>query len=230
MARQTADAERARLSKETVVDRAFELADRDGLEALTIRKLTQSLGVTPMALYWHFHGKDDLLDALAERVWGEIDISVDPAAPWPRQFRGILESLISALRAHPAAPDLLMHDHKRTEAALRATEAALDVIRGAGFSPEYASAIARQALWTGITLVRSEPGVHHGLSPEELAEHKRKDLVTLSLLPQDRFPRLIECAVPMTGSGDVEFHYKFGVDVFLAGVEAVARSAQGVTD
>ncbi|HJZ03619.1 MAG TPA: TetR family transcriptional regulator, partial [Streptosporangiaceae bacterium] len=53
------DGERTRLSKRAVVDRALKLADADGLDTLTIRKLAQDLGVTPMALYWHFRSKDD---------------------------------------------------------------------------------------------------------------------------------------------------------------------------
>ena len=76
------DAERVRLSKRAVVDRALKLADADGLDTLTIRKLAQDLGVTPMALYWHFRSKDDLLEGMAEQVWGEIDVNVDPSVPW----------------------------------------------------------------------------------------------------------------------------------------------------
>ena len=55
------DGERARLSKRVVTDAALKIADADGLDALTIRKLAQDLGVTPMALYWHFRNKEDLL-------------------------------------------------------------------------------------------------------------------------------------------------------------------------
>ena len=98
------DGSRARLSKRAVTDRALKLADADGLDTLTIRKLAQDLGVTPMALYWHFRSKEDLLEGVAERVWDEIDVNVDPAAPWPDQLAGILKSLVSVLRAHPSAP------------------------------------------------------------------------------------------------------------------------------
>src|SRR5215472_898193 len=69
------EGERTRLTRAAVVDRALRLADADGLEALTIRKLAAELGVTPMALYWHFRSKDELLEGLAERVWSEIDIA-----------------------------------------------------------------------------------------------------------------------------------------------------------
>src|SRR5262249_35854084 len=66
------DGERPRLSKRTVTEQALKLADADGLDTLTIRKLAQHLGVTPMALYWHFRNKEDLLEGVAEQVWDEI--------------------------------------------------------------------------------------------------------------------------------------------------------------
>jgi len=62
------DGERPRLSKAAVIDGALKLADADGLDTLTIRKLATHLGVTPMALYWHFRSKEELLDAVAYQV------------------------------------------------------------------------------------------------------------------------------------------------------------------
>jgi AcrR family transcriptional regulator len=215
-------ADRDRLSKETVVERGLKLADEGGLETLTIRKLAQSLGVTPMALYWHFRSKDELLEALAERVWSEIDVSLDPEEPWITQFRGMVESLVSVLRAHPTVADLLMHHGKRSASALRAMEVALEVLRSAGFDPEYAAAITRTALWTGLMLVMNEPGAHPGRSAEEWDEIRRQDFVRLSLLPQARFPRVVECAAALSQCDDPEFHYRLGIDMFVAGVEAVA--------
>src|SRR6201996_5788581 len=100
------EGERTRLTRATVVDRALALADKSGLDALTIRKLATELGVTPMALYWHFRGKEELLDGIAGRLWGEIDLTVDRGAPWTEQIRALLESLLTVLRAHPAAPGL----------------------------------------------------------------------------------------------------------------------------
>ena len=220
-------AERDRLSKETVVERALAMADEGGLDALTIRKLTQSLGVTPMALYWHFRSKEELLEGLAERVWGELDLTLDPGAPWITQFRGLMESLVGVLRAHPAAPNLFVRFGKHSESSLQAMEAALEVLRTAGFDPDHASEITRAALWTGISLVMGEPGVNVGMPPDEWAEKQRRDLVLLSLLPQARFPRIVECAGPLAKCDDPEFHYRFGIDMFVAGVEAVATRLEG---
>jgi TetR/AcrR family tetracycline transcriptional repressor len=216
------DGERARLSKDAVTSRALKLADADGLDALTIRKLAQDLGVTPMALYWHFRSKEDLLEGMGERVWSEVDMNVDPAAAWPDQLRTMLESLVRVLRAHPSASQLLLVAEKRNESALRAAETALSLLRGAGFDPEHASAIARSALWTGIMLVLSDPRYKPELSADERAEHQRRGQIELAMLPVNRFPSLVECAVPMTASEDPDFHYRFGIDLFIAGVKAVA--------
>ena len=225
---QTADAERSRLSKTAVVDRGLALADASGLDGLTIRRLAQDLGVTPMALYWHFRSKDELLLALADRVWSEIDLDLDPAQPWPGQLRGLLESLVRVLRAHPAASQLLLETEKQSEPFLRATEVALGVLRGAGLNPEHAAAIARSMLWSGLSMVMSEPGRHPGVSEEELAEQVRRARVRMAMLPTDRYPHVVECAGPLTDCDDPEFHYQFGIDLFIAGVETmVARLGGG---
>ena len=184
------DGERPRLSKRTVTESALKLADADGLDALTIRKLAQHLGVTPMALYWHFRSKEDLLEGVAEQVWGEIDVNVDPTAPWWAQLQGMLESLVRVLRAHSSAAQLLLEHEKRNEAALRATEITLEILRDAGFDPQHASTIARSALWTGITLVMSEPGYHPELPADERAEMQRRSQLELAMLPAAKYPRL----------------------------------------
>ena len=216
-----ADADRARLTKSAVIDQALKLADSVGLDALTIRKLATELGVTPMALYWHFRSKDELLTGLVERVWSEIDPDVDRSAPWPDQLRTMFESLLAVLRAHPAASKLLLEFNKQTEASMRPTEVTLEILRGAGFDPEHAAGIARYALWNGIMLVMSAPG-SEWLSIEERVEGQRKKQIMYAMLPPDAYPQLVECAVAMTSSADPEFHYQLGVNLFIAGVEAIA--------
>ena len=219
-------AERSRLSKKTVVDRGLALADASGLDGLTIRRLAQDLRVTPMALYWHFRSKEELLVALADRVWSEIAADIDPAQPWPRQLRGLLESLVRVLRNHPCASQLLMETEKQSESFLRLTEITLGVLRGAGFDPRHAAEIARNALFTGQMLVMSEPAAKPGMTAEEVAEHLRRDRVRLAMLPADRYPNVIKCADALTACDDPEFHYRFGIDLFIAGVEAVAAASQ----
>jgi TetR/AcrR family transcriptional regulator, tetracycline repressor protein len=221
---QMEETERPRLSKAAVVERGLALADAEGLEAVTIRRLASDLGVTPMALYWHFRNKEELLAGLADSVWAEIDVNVDSAAQWQDQLRVLFTSLVRVLRAHPSASALLLEGEKRTsEAAQIATETTLAVLRRGGFDSKHAAAIARSALFTGIVLAISEPGFEPGMNDAERKEHMRQTRVRLSLLPPDRFPQTIESAEALTACDDPDFHYQLGIDMFVAGVVAMPR-------
>jgi AcrR family transcriptional regulator len=218
-----AEAERTKLSRSTVVDGALALADAEGVEALTIRRLAQELGVTPMALYWHFRNKEELIAGLTDRIWGEIRSDVDEAAPWPLQLRSLLESLIDVLRAHESATSLMLDSEKFGASHWHVTEVTLDVLRRAGFDPLRAAEIAKSALWTGLTLVMGDLGYDRNMTDPERAERSRRKQIELASLPPQQYPRLIEAAVPLTSCNDESvFHYQFGVDLFIAGVQALA--------
>ena len=70
---------RVPLTRARVLQTAIARADQGGLEALTMRKLGQELGVEAMALYHHFANKDDLVDGMVDLVFGEIELPVDRA-------------------------------------------------------------------------------------------------------------------------------------------------------
>src|SRR5258705_2061428 len=96
-----------RLSRATVAEHALKLADAEGLDAITIRRLAQELGVTPMALYWHFKNKDELLLGITDHVMSEVRADRSAADPWPAQLRAMVTALVRAMRAHPCLPELL---------------------------------------------------------------------------------------------------------------------------
>ena len=68
----------------------------------------------------------------------------------------------------------------------------------------------------------SEPGFKPELAADERAEWQRRSQVQLSMLPAARYPRLVECAVPMSACDDPDFHYRFGIELFIDGVRAAA--------
>jgi len=212
------------IDRQSVLEAGLLLADENGLAGVTMQSVADMLGVTPMALYWHFRSKEELIAGLADRIWGEIRTDADPAADWAVQLRHMLESLIDVLRSHSSASTLLMSSEKLGPSHWQATEKTLEILRTAGFDPEHASEIAKSALWTGLTLVMSEPGFNDaGLTGPERAEIQRRKQVELASLPRDRYPRLVEAAVPMTSCDDgPDFHYRFGIDLFIAGVKALA--------
>jgi AcrR family transcriptional regulator len=206
-----------------VVEGALALADAEGLGAVTIRRLAKGLGVTPMALYWHFRSKDELLEGVAARIFEEVDPSVDASAGWEEQLRALLGSMVGVLRAHPSAAILLSTRTVSSEGGLRATEVALDILGRGGFSPTEATQVARHALSTVANLVSGEPGVvgARGES-EELIEARRQARLFLESLPPERYPRLVEAAAPLSEGLDPDAYFAFGLDLLLAGIEAMA--------
>jgi TetR/AcrR family transcriptional regulator, tetracycline repressor protein len=220
---------RVTLTPRTVVEVALTLAESEGLEALTIRRLAKELGVTPMALYWHFRSKDELLDGMAARIFEEVDLSVDASAAWQEQLRALLGSMLGVLRAHPSAAILLSTRTASSEGSLRATEVVLDILRRGGFSPTEATQVARHALSTVVNLVGGEPGVVARDESGEMVDARRRARIFLESLPPERYPRLVEAAIPLSEGVNSDAYFAFGLDLLLAGIEAMAvRKRQGL--
>lgn len=221
--RDAADAGRTTLTPRAVVEGALSLGDSEGLEAVTIRRLSKELGVSPMALYWHFRGKDELLDGMVDRIYEEIAPTLDESAAWPEQLRALLGSMVDALRAHPSTATLLSTRSSTTSgSSLRVTEVTLDILRRGGFSPAEATQIARHALSTVTNLISGVPGAVPQEASGELMDTQRRARVFLESLPPERYPRLVEAAGPLSECDDPDAYFAFGLDLLLAGIEAMA--------
>src|SRR4051812_1028209 len=94
------------------------VADRDGLEALTIRGLARHLGVEPMSLYHYTPSRDELIVALVERVAEQIELPPE-SGDWRTAIRSSAISAHDVLRAHPWACPLLMSTSHPSPARIR---------------------------------------------------------------------------------------------------------------
>jgi AcrR family transcriptional regulator len=131
---------RERLSRERVLRAALRLVDQRGLEALSMRKLAQDLGVEAMSLYNHVANKDAILDGLLERVLAEVQLP-QPGGDWEAELRRAAISLHDALVRHPWACGLVMAPASSPNALgarIRYIEALLRILREAGFTPTQA--------------------------------------------------------------------------------------------
>src|SRR5438270_3832404 len=90
---------RPRLSRERVVQAALSVADAGGLGSLTIRSLAQELGVKPMSVYYHVANKDEILAALVDIVFSEIQLPV-PGRNWRSEMRTRAASARQVLARH----------------------------------------------------------------------------------------------------------------------------------
>jgi AcrR family transcriptional regulator len=89
------------LSGDQVVSTAIQLADRDGLGGLSMRRLAEELGITAMSLYGYVPSKAELLDVMADRAYAEIPARGRPAAPWQATLTALAERHWALLLSHP---------------------------------------------------------------------------------------------------------------------------------
>src|SRR6202521_560995 len=129
---------RAALTRERILQAAIGLADRDGIESLSMRKLGQELGVEAMSLYNHVRNKVDMLDGMVDVVFSEIDLPAD-GIDWRTAMRQRAISARQALLRHPWAIGLMESRATPGPATLRHHDAVLGSLRTAGFSVDMAA-------------------------------------------------------------------------------------------
>ncbi|MFI6902538.1 TetR/AcrR family transcriptional regulator C-terminal domain-containing protein [Nonomuraea sp. NPDC050394] len=135
---------RVPLSRRRVLRAAVELADRSGLDALTMRRVAQELGVEPMSLYHHVANKEAILDGVVEMVIVEILGVVegaegpDPAGDWQAALRGRILAAREVLLRHKWAPGVIQTRTSLSEAAIAYHEGVLGILRAGGFSYDLA--------------------------------------------------------------------------------------------
>jgi AcrR family transcriptional regulator len=217
-------ASRPALSRDVVADRALEIADAEGLEAVTIRRLATELGVTPMALYWHFRTKEDLLAGLADRVLDDVVVP-ERGSDWAEDIRAAMRALVAAMRAHPQVANLVPTRILQHAQGLALTEQALQTLDDAGFAPEPAGQLAMQALRAVVGLVTSDQVDDSGMTAEERDAELRRKRAYLTSLPPDRYPALIRHADAMTYCPDPDEFFDLGIDLYVAGVRGLVPQA-----
>ena len=218
MATQT-DPRRAPLTRERVLAAAIDLADRDGIASLSMRKLAQELGVEAMSLYHHVANKDAILDGLIDLVFGEIDLPVGEA-DWKAAMRRRAISAREVLRRHPWATGLMESRSTPGPATLRHHDAVLGILRNAGFPLELA-AHAYSLLDSYIYGFALQETSLPFNTPEETAEVAQ---AMMAEFPAGAYPHLTEIAVEHVLQPGYSYasEYLFGLDLILDGLERLA--------
>jgi len=98
---------RAKLSLQAILRTALSIADRDGLDGLTLRKIASELGASPMSVYRHFRNKAEIVNGLVDRVVGDYDVTAHAEKDWRAWMRETFRQMRQALLAHPGIVPLL---------------------------------------------------------------------------------------------------------------------------
>ena len=213
---------RTPLTRERILLAAVDLADRDGLEGLSMRRLGQELGVEAMALYRHIRDKNDLLDGVIEVVIGQID-RPRPGKDWKASMRRQALAARKVMLAHPWAKRALEDRGTTGPAILAYVETILAILRGGGFSVD----LAHHTLHVMGSRIF---GFSQDLLEEGGDDAQPVPDPAVAAAMFARYPRIAELATSVSHDGvlgacDDDFEFAFGLDLILDGLER-RRAAQ----
>lgn len=218
MTRRPEAAPRAPLSRDRVLRAAVELADGIGIEALSMRRLAQELGVVPMALYKHVANKEQLLDGMVETVVGGIG---RPASgpDWRGAVRQRILSARAALLGHPWAAQVIRSRSGPTPAVLAHLDSVIGLFRAGGFSVDLTHHV-----------MHALGGRVLGFTQEVFDAAPDPDPAARPAMPPEAaaaYPHVAELAGAAAHDGDSvvgggcddQFEFEFALDLLLDGFE-----------
>jgi AcrR family transcriptional regulator len=219
---------RAPLSRESILGAAVALADRGGVESISMRRVAQWLGVVPMALYKHVANKDEMLDGVVDVVMGEINDAVSEidlgSGDWKTAMRRRVLTAREILLRHPWAPGLMVSRKDMTPVMLRYFDAVIGLLREAGFSTDLTHhamhALGSRAL---------------GFTQELFDDSEELDADATAMLLQQmagEYPQIADMVREIShddettlGWCDDQVEFEFALDLILDGLESLLESS-----
>ena len=214
-------AERKPLSREAILRAALQIADRDGLGGLTMRKIAGQLGASPMGVYRHFRNKAEIVGLLVDLVIGGYDVTNHQERSWTEWVRETFLQMKRALCAHPGIIPLLGAAGFSGANALGVVERVLDVLRNAGLGNGSALLFHTLMSYT-IGAVAIENSAFAQTAAEEesnLDEQLRRTQLLLELAPRSSYPNVVAFA-PQLARFVTDESFVAGLDRILSGVGA----------
>lgn len=209
------------LSRPRIVAAGLALLDRDGLDAFSMRRLAQELGVGTMTLYSYFRRRDELLDAIVDTGSAVIlELLADAATqgPWRERLRELMVGVRRAHIEHPAIVELRYKRPLLSPGALEVTETGVRILREAGLGRREAVSTYRMLFVYTFGYSAFGPG------PGSAAEREQA-LAALRALPPDRFPTLVDLAEEAADTMADQGLFEVGLDALLDGLERRLQDA-----
>ena len=210
---------RTQLTRERVVAAGIELADRDGIESISMRRLAQELGVEAMSLYTHVRNKDDLLDGMVDAVISEIPTFAD-GADWRTSLRRTVFAARDVVLTHPWAPPVIVSRTAAGPAMLRYTNTVIGVLREGGFTVAQAHHALHLLGSRALGFTQDLFDESGDVDPDAVATLVREFGGVL--------PYVAEMALAVSHDGalgpcDDQGEFEFALDFILDGLERIQR-------
>ncbi len=227
---------RRSLTREAVVARALEIGTAEGLEAVSLRRLAQELGVTPMALYRHVRDKQDLINAMTEAVLEGLDTTAGfrPGMIWTERWRLAIDNYKEQIDARPLAlPLSIAYTGDGPRSFWKVLEDLLAILLDAGFGRRQALLLIRviSNLLAGYLLLFQQSATPDStrLDAHQIELLRRRFALTQLNLPRDEFPHLIESAdeTAEVWLSDPDHWWQDTVDLITFGLERMLERGRG---
>lgn len=201
-----------RLSRTSILDACLRVADAEGADALTLRRVGAELGVDPTALYRHFRDKAELFEAIADRLLDEVVRSVRMTGEWRRDLTELALSARRAYLTHPRLAHILAASPDPLANNQRLAEMSIGALRAAGLTDED-SAMAFE-VWQSYVAGASSLDAEVGRGVEDRWRR------AFAVLDPDEFPNSVMVSRFLYPADDRVF--RLGLDLLLQGIEARA--------
>lgn len=189
------------LTRDTIVSRAIEIGTAEGLDAVSLRRIAQELGVTPMALYRHVRDKQDLINAMTEAVLAGMDATAGlrPGMSWTERIRLVIRNYKEQMDARPLAlPLSIAYTGEGPPSFWSVLEELLAILLDAGFERRKAIVLIRVVsnLLAGYLLLFQQGTASDAspLDPHQIDLLRRRFALVQLSLPRESFPNLVESA------------------------------------
>jgi AcrR family transcriptional regulator len=210
------------ISRDAIVAAAIDLLDREGLAALSMRRLAEDLGTGAASLYWHVGSKDGLLDLVLDQIIGEGQVP-DPDPPrWREQLKDVARAQRALSLRHPYIVRVSIGRIPMGPNALRYSERVLAILRAGGLPPHLAvqGYLLLISAVNGFTVdetgVEDTPGPG-GSDPASVQEAANMARDYIASLPGAMFPNMTELAGEFAFS-DPDERFELLIDIFVDGL------------
>jgi AcrR family transcriptional regulator len=223
------------ISREAIVTAAIGLLDREGLGALSMRRLAEELGTGAASLYWHVGSKDGLLDLVLDELIGEGKVPDPDPSRWQEQLKEVARAQRAASLRHPYLVRISIGRIPMGPNALRYSERVLAILRAGGLPPLLAvqGYLLLIATVNGFTVDETgvdDPGPADSgdrarpLDPASLQQTANMVRDYIASLPAEAFPTMVGLADEFAFA-DADERFDMLIDIFVDGLARRAHAA-----
>jgi AcrR family transcriptional regulator len=195
-----------------------------------MRGLATDLGVTPMALYWHFANRDELLHAVGDTLAAALPTPAPAdSQTWDQRFETLVRTLIAHLGTHPQAAEVMMTRLLFTPAGRTFAEAALTALQAAGLDGARSLAVGRHTLRVAVGVATESVFAGAGDESGRRTGADEEFAAQAAALPRDEFPLLLGLTASLQSASDAVEYRETAIRVLVAGVGALAAASPSDT-